>query len=112
MQSLFRKMNFWMLFLMRMTIIKKQIEWQHEIQKEVEQKEKIVEEFDWNLWEKRAEEFLTYDRLKSSFQVKQERSIEDLIKLKMNLSLYITMKLKLIIYKKLSIEYAFDSVFK
>ncbi len=41
-------------------VIKKQVAWQKEIQREVGvPKEEIVDKFDWDLWKKRAEDYLT-----------------------------------------------------
>ncbi len=77
--------------------IKKQVAWQKEIQKEVgEPKYEIVDQFDWSLWRKRAEEFLTpatvstmyiadkversnaMDQLKQSFFATYEKEAEEL----------------------------------
>jgi len=48
--------------------VKKQIEWQKEIQKEVGvQKEQLEDLYDWKGWEERTDQFLTDDRLKALF---------------------------------------------
>lgn len=56
--------------------IKKQVEWQREIQKAVGvQKEEAVDTFDWNSWEQKVNDYLNYDRLKTVFKAdKVERS--------------------------------------
>ncbi len=49
-------------------IIKKLVAWQEEIQNEVGvQKEPIKEHFDWKAWEKKVDDFLTHDRVKTTF---------------------------------------------
>lgn len=56
--------------------IKEQVAWQNDIIKAVGQtKEECVLQFEWDLWAKRAEEFLTHERVKTLCKpVKSERS--------------------------------------
>lgn len=46
--------------------IKKQIKWQAQIQEKVgQEKQKIVDQFDWSVWQKYAADFLTEDKIAS-----------------------------------------------
>lgn len=49
-------------------IIKKQVAWQLEIQKEVGQpKEEVADQYNWKAWEDRIEQFLIEDRVRSTY---------------------------------------------
>jgi polyribonucleotide nucleotidyltransferase len=49
-------------------IIKKQVAWQLEIQKEIGQpKEEIADQYNWKLWEGRVDQFLTDERVRNTY---------------------------------------------
>ncbi len=94
--------------------IKKQVEWQKEIQKELNtQKEALTDTFDWNLWEDRATKFFTLDKLKTVNKADKKERAEAFDKLKDEfLEIH---KEEIEKDENLSltqIEYAFDSIFK
>lgn len=63
--------------------LRKQVAWQGKIQQEINvPKEAIVELFDWTLWRKRTEDFLTSDKLKDFFNADKvvRNDIEDTLK--------------------------------
>ena len=49
-------------------IIQKQVAWQEEIQNQIGmQKEQVKEHFSWETWQKKVNDFLTFDRVKTTF---------------------------------------------
>lgn len=49
-------------------LIQKQVAWQEEIQNQIGmQKEQVKEHFSWETWQKKVNDFLTFDRVKTTF---------------------------------------------
>ncbi len=93
--------------------IKKQVQWQREVQKEVGiPKEEIVDELDWPLWRERAGQYLTpayLERLFIADKVERTKAISELKK-----SFFDAFKgdIESAGVSKTFIEYVFDEVFE
>ena len=65
-------------------IIQRQVAWQEEIRNQVGvAKESVKEHFDWNAWQKRVDEFLTTNRVKTTFitdKIKRAEALDALTK--------------------------------
>lgn len=93
--------------------IKKQVEWQKEIQKEVGvAKDEVADTFDWNLWEKKSDEFLTYERLKTVFKADKKERSEARKKLEEEFLALHKNDIKADDEFLAKIDYAFDSIMK
>lgn len=93
--------------------IKKQVEWQLEVQKAVgKQKEKIDESFDWNLWDKRASEFFTQDRIKTAFKAEKKERSEAYKALKEEFINHYKEEIETNSINPTKIDYVFDDNFK
>ncbi len=94
-------------------IIKKQVEWQEEIQKQLDvQKEPIVSEIDWPTWTERVTRFLTEEVVKTTFVTdKVERGLA-LKKIKHEFTLQYTQEIEKDSVSDRILEYLFDTILK
>ncbi len=93
--------------------IKKQIQWQKEIQKAVGiTKEDIEDSFNWDVWEKRAKEFFTNDKLKLVFKANKFERSEAVNKVRDEFFAIYKDEIESQEVVEGKVDYAFDSILK
>jgi len=94
--------------------IKKQIDWQKKIQKEVgvEKVNNSFEGVDWETWKKRVDEFLTQDRVKSMYIAQKPERKENLANLKAEFSTQYATKIEVEEIPDSIIDYVFEGILK
>ncbi len=93
--------------------IKKQVEWQLEIQKAVgKQKDKLDETFGWDLWNKRALEFFTPEKVLTAFKAENKERSEAYDILKEEFINIYKQEIETNSINISQVEYVFDDNFK